>query len=108
MCSAVPSKSKSLSDVERHGVHTERVYRTGRMRLAGTPIRILGLGIDCATMGRAVRVVVGIEAAVARTGTSSNWSGGGDGEHRKQSGNKGCLHFDSGTSKESELEGDLG
>jgi len=78
------------------------------MRLVSTPIRSLGLAIDCATMGRAVGVVVGVEAAVARTGTSSNGSGSGDGEHREQSGNKGCLHFDFWTSNDSGWEGDLG
>jgi len=64
------------------------------MRPFGTPVRSLGLTIDCARTGRAVGVVVGVEAAVARTGTSSHGNGRGEGEHREQSGNKGCLHFE--------------
>ena len=67
----------------------------------------LGFGIDCATV-RAVRVVVGIEAAVARTGTTSNGSSSSNSDYREKSGNDGSLHCDYWVCEESRWEGGLG
>lgn len=83
------------------------VYLTVSVKIASGAYQSLGFGIDCATM-RAIRVQVWIEAAVARTRTTSNGSSSGDGDYRKESGNDGSLHCEFLVCEESRWEGGLG